>query len=97
MPDSPPVAVPKDDQGWQWNTKGPVLPNDFSLLGVPMVRLRDHTGFRLADLERRLPAETFAELEEWLRGATVGVDDAGEHVIYLEDWAQWIRGGFPFD
>ncbi|MHB1526534.1 MAG: hypothetical protein ACYCZN_09680 [Candidatus Dormibacteria bacterium] len=92
------MAVPPDDQAWQWNSKGPVLPNGFSLSGVPMVKLGGgRTGYRLADLERRLPAETVAELEEWLRGATVGVDDAGEHVLYLEDWAQWIRGGFPLD
>ncbi|MHB1527003.1 MAG: hypothetical protein ACYCZN_12135 [Candidatus Dormibacteria bacterium] len=98
MESSQPVEVPFDDQAWQWEGRAPVLPAGFSLSGVPMVKLGGGiTGYRLGDLERQLPAETFAELDEWLKGATVGVDDAGEQVVYLEDWEQWIRGGFPLD
>lgn len=83
---------------WQREGRGPILPDVFSLSGVAMVKLGGgRTGYRLADLERRLLAETVAELDEWLKGATVGVDDAGEQVVYLEDWEQWIRGGFPLD
>lgn len=92
-----PVAVQPSHDPSQFASR-PVLPPGFSLTGVALVSAgQDITGYRLGDLERRLPTETFAAFREWLEGQTVGVDDAGGQVVYLQDWEQWLRGGFPLD